>query len=223
MNLVLEGICLFMFNQKIKKESIVENVNVLNNITEYTTIIDNKRVCLGDIYDYLNENINDIHENIKNKKYEKVLADLLLIQKHTFQSINGMRIHNVNKKITNANKANKEGNKANKKNNKANKKTTSANSANKKIASTNSANDKITGTNNANEKITSTNSANKKVTSTNTANDKITSTNSANNKKTNANNVNDKITNGNNANNNSTSIIKKSSITIKIKRPYVIY
>ena len=44
LNLLLAGICLFMFNKKIK------NVNVLNNITEYTAIIDNKRVCLGDIY-----------------------------------------------------------------------------------------------------------------------------------------------------------------------------
>ena len=104
-----------MFNKKIKKESIVENVNVLNNITEHTAFIDNKRVCLGDIHEYLYENINDIHDNIKNKKYEKVLADLLLIQKHTFKSINRMRKHNVNKKITSANKANKKSNKATKK------------------------------------------------------------------------------------------------------------
>ena len=72
---------------------------MLNNITEHTAIIDNKRVCLGDIYEYLDENINDIHDNIKNKEYEKILVDLLLIQKHTFKSINRMRIHNVNKKI----------------------------------------------------------------------------------------------------------------------------
>ena len=31
-------------------------------------------------------------------KYEKVLAYLLLIQKHTFKSINRKRIHNANKK-----------------------------------------------------------------------------------------------------------------------------
>ena len=65
LNLLLEGICLFRFNKKIKKESIVENVNVLNNITEHTALIDNKRVCLGDIHEYLYENINDIHDNIK--------------------------------------------------------------------------------------------------------------------------------------------------------------
>ena len=39
-----------MFNKKIKKESIVENVNARNNITEHTALIDNKRVCLGDIH-----------------------------------------------------------------------------------------------------------------------------------------------------------------------------
>ena len=79
LNLLLEGICLFMFNKKIKKESIIENVNVLNNITEHTALIDNKRVCLGEIHEYLYENINDIHDSIKNKKYEKVHANLLLI------------------------------------------------------------------------------------------------------------------------------------------------
>ena len=104
LNLLLEGICLFMFNKRIKKESIIENVNVLNNITEHTALIDNKRVCLGEIHEYLYENINDIHDNIKNKKYEKVHADLLLIQKHTFMSINRMHIHNVNKTITAVNK-----------------------------------------------------------------------------------------------------------------------
>ena len=150
-----------MFNKRIKKESIVENVDVINNITELTAIIDDKRVCLGDIHEYLYENINDIHDNIKNKKYEKVLEDLLLIQKHTFKSINRMYIHNVNKK-TNANNANKKSNKAN-----------------KKITSTNSANEKITSANNTNKKTTS---ANKKITSANNANEKITIANNANKK-----------------------------------------
>ena len=173
MNLLLEGICLFVFNKRIKKESIVENVNVINNITEHTAIIDNKRVCLGDIHEYLYENINDIHDNIKNKKYEKVLADLLLIQKHTFKSINRMYIHNVNKK-TNANNANK-------KSNKANKKITSANSANEKKASAKSTNKKTTS---ANEKITSANNANEKITIANNANKKSTDGNNANNNST---------------------------------------
>ena len=73
LNLLLEGVCLFMFNKKIKKESIVENVNVLNNITEHTAFIDNKRVCLGDIHEYLYENINDIHIIIKIKNMKRCL------------------------------------------------------------------------------------------------------------------------------------------------------
>ena len=101
---------------------------MLNIIAEHTTLIDNKRVCLSEIHEYLYENINDIHDNIKNKKYEKVLADLLFIQKHTFKSINRMHKHNVNKKITSANKANK--------------KITNNKTANKKIANNNSANKK---------------------------------------------------------------------------------
>ena len=150
LNLLLEGICLFMFNKEINKESIVENVYVLNNINEHTTLIDNKRVCLVDIHEYLYENTNDIHDNTKNKKYEKVLADLLLIQTHNFMSINRAHKHNINKKITSANKANK---------------------ANQKITSDNSTNNKITN-NNANKKITNNNSANKKITSANSANKK---------------------------------------------------
>ena len=47
----------------------MENVNVLNNITEHTALIDNKRVSLGKIHEYLFENINDIHDDItKNMK-----------------------------------------------------------------------------------------------------------------------------------------------------------
>ena len=202
LNLLLEGICLFMFNKKKKKESIVESVNVLNNIIEHTAIIDNKRVCLGDIYEYLDENINDIHDNIKNKEYEKILVDLLLIQKHTFKSINRMRIHNVNKKIMLIKLI-------------------------KLIKKVIKLIKKITSTNSANDKITSANTANDKTTSTNNANDKITSNNSANEKIVYANNANEKITNGNNANNNSTCIIRKESsittITITLKRPHVIY
>ena len=95
-NLLLEYIGLFMFNKKIKKESIIENVNVLNNITEHTALINNRRLCLGEIHEFIYENINDIHDNIKNKKYEKVHANLLLIQKHTLVSLNRMHIHNAN-------------------------------------------------------------------------------------------------------------------------------
>ena len=218
LNLLLECICLFMFNKKIKKESIVENVNVLNNINEHTALIDNKRVCLGDIHEYLYENINDIRTNIKNKEYEKVLTDLLLIQKHTFMSINRMHPHNVNKKITDTNK------KINNNTNKNDMNSTTKNSnkrtnANKKINNT----DKITNANNANEKSTNANNINKKITNANNTNEKITNANNANKKIINTNNANEKSTNGNSANNNSTNAIKKSPITIRLKRPHVIY
>ena len=53
--------------------------------------------------------------------------------------------------------------------------------------------------------------------------EKITNANSINKKIIDANNANEKSTNGNNANNNSTNTIKKSSITIRLKIPYVIY
>ena len=179
---------------------------MLNNITEHTALIDNKRVCLGDIHEYLYENINNIHNNIKNKKYEKGLADLLLIQKHAFMSINRMRIHNVNKKI------------ASKKitdDNRANKKITSANKANKKSNKANK------NSNKTNKKITSANGVNKKITIANSANEKIIS---ANVEITIANNANKRSTDGNNAITNSTNTIRKnSSITIKLKRPHVIY
>ena len=203
--LLLEGICLYMFNKKIKKESIMENVNVLDNITEHTALIDNKRVCLGEIHEYLFGNIDDTHANIKNKEYEKVLADLLLIQKHTFVSINRMHAHIVNKKITVANKKINNNTKKNDVNSTTKKtnKHTNANSTNKKITNANTTNKNITNDNNANEKITSANNANKKIID--------------------ANNANEKSTDGNSANNSSTNTIKKSSITIRLKRPHVIY
>ena len=149
LNLLLECICLFMFNKKIKKESIVENVNVLNNINEHTAIIDNKRVCLGDIHEYLHENINGVRTSIKNKEYEKVLTDLLLIQKHTFVSINRMHAYNENKKI---NVANKKINNSTKKNDMNSTTKKSNKYTNKKITAVNSSNEKITSANNASKK-----------------------------------------------------------------------
>ena len=158
-----------MFNNKIKKESIIENVNVLNNITEHTALIDNKRACLGDIHEYLYENINDTHVNIKNKEYEKVLTDLLLIQKHTFMSINRMHAHNVYKKIDTTNKEINNNTKKNDMNN-TTKKSNSANNTNKNITNANSANEKITSANNDNKKIIDANNANEKSTNANNAN-----------------------------------------------------
>ena len=103
LNLLLDHICLFIFNKKAKKESFIENVNVTSNIKEYTAIIDSKRLCLGNTEEYLYETIDDKQVNINNKEYEKVLVDLLSIHQYILKSIYKMYIHtknNANKKIT---------------------------------------------------------------------------------------------------------------------------
>ena len=164
LNLLLDHLCLFIFNKKAKKESIIENVNVTSNIKEYTAIIDNKRVCLGNIEEYLYETIDDIHANINNNGYEKVHADLLSIHQYKLKSINKMYIQTKNKKINN--NVNKNSSK------KAIKKSHLNNSAKKSIKH-NNANKKITTDNSANTKLASNNSANKKITSDNNANTNI--------------------------------------------------
>ena len=82
--------------------------------------------------------------DIINKEYEKVLTDLLLIQKHTFLSISRMHAYNENKKITAANKKIKNNTKKN-----------DMNSTTKKS-------NKHTNANNTKQKITNANSTNKK-------------------------------------------------------------
>ena len=174
LNLLLNHICLFIFNKKAKKESIIENVNVTSNIKEYTVIIDNKRVCLGKIEEYLCETIDDMQTNINNKEYEKVLVDLLSIHQYILKSINKMYMHTKNNKINNnVNKSNyaKKATKKSDLNNTA-KISIKHNNANKKIASDNNANKKINN-NNANKKITGDNSANKKITSNKSANTNV--------------------------------------------------
>ena len=47
-------------------------MNVTSNIKEYTAVIDNKHVCLGNTEVYLYETINDKQVNINNKDYEKI-------------------------------------------------------------------------------------------------------------------------------------------------------
>ena len=170
MNWLLDHLCLFIFNKKAKKESIIENVNVTSNIKEYTAIIDNKRVCLGNTEEYLYETIDDKQANINNKEYEKVLVDLLSIHQYILKSINKMYIQTKNKKINN--NVNKNSSK------KAIKKSDLNNSAKKSIKH-NNANKRINN-NNANKKITTDNSANKKIASNNSANKNITTDNNAN-------------------------------------------
>ena len=191
MNWLFNHLCLFIFNKKAKKESIIENVNGTSNIKEYTVIIDNKRVCLGNTEEYLYETIDDIQANINNKEYEKVLVDILSIHQYILKSINKMYIqtkNDANKKIKCHNSTIKKSDmnsiaKKSIKHNNTNKKITNDNSAIKKSDMNNiakksikhdNANKKITSDNNANKKIDSDNNANKKITSDNNENKKIT-------------------------------------------------
>ena len=157
LNSLLNYTSKIIFNKKLVKEQIILDAKVSINIRKYTPIIDNKRVCLLEIDEYLSNNIDNLRNNIKNKKYNEVLTMLLLICKHIIKSINRMRTHSKNKKDNNANIKVTSAN--------------NANNANKKVPSTNNANKKVTSTNNAIEKVPSTNT-NKNVTSTNNTNKK---------------------------------------------------
>ena len=167
LNSLLNSTYKTIFNKKVAKEQIIVDAKTSINIRKYTLIIDNKSACILEIGEYFCNNIDNLRNNIKNKKYNKVLAMLILIRNHILKSINRMYMHSKNKK----------GNNANKKlttNNNANKKLTNTNNASKKVSSTNNASKKVTSTNNASKKITSTNNASKKLTNTNDANKKVT-------------------------------------------------
>ena len=197
LNSLLNSTSKIIFNQKLVKEQIILDAKVSINIRKYTPIIDNKRVCILEIDEYLSNNIDNLRNNIKNKKYNEVLTMLLLIRKHIIKSINRMRTHSKSKNDNNTNQ-----------------KVTSTNNASKKVPATNNANKKVPGINNANKKVPSTNNANKKVTitnkkvtNTNNANKKITNANNASKKLTSTNNVNKKVINANNTNKKPSNII----------------
>ena len=111
------------FNKKVIKESILENTNTKKSIITYTSIIDNKGACIGNIEEYLDDVCANIHDKIKNNKLNEANIELLNIQKHILKYINDMRDHNkksVNKKITKDNSANNSSNKKITKHNSAN-------------------------------------------------------------------------------------------------------
>ena len=147
LNSLLNSTSKIIFNKKLVKEQIILDAKVSINIRKYTPIIDNKRVCILEIDEYLSNNIDNLRNNIKNKKYNEVLTMLLLIRKHIIKSINRMHTHSKNKKDNNTNK-----------------KVTSVNNANKKITNANNASKKVTNTNNVNKKVIN---ANKKPTNNN--------------------------------------------------------
>ena len=72
----------------------------------YAPIFDNKYISLSEINEYLTDNITSVHNNIKNKKYNDVLALSKLIWDFVSMSINRMnKYNNANKKINNINDA----------------------------------------------------------------------------------------------------------------------
>ena len=196
LNSLLNSTYKTIFNKKVAKEQIILDTKNSINIRKYAPIFDNKRVCILEIDEYLSNNIDNLRNNIKNKKYNEVLTMLLLIRKHIIKSINRMHTHSKNKKDNNTNK-----------------KVTSANNASKKVPGTNNTNKKVPSTNNANKKVTITN---KKVTNTNNTNKKITTANNASKKVTSTNNVNKKVINANNANKKPSNTNNGSNDTNKI-------
>ena len=132
-----------IFNKKVVKEQIILDAKTSINIRIYTPIIDNKRIGISEIDEYLSNNTDNLRNNIKNKNYNELLVMLILIRNHIFESIKRMYMHSKNKKDNNTDK---------------------------KVTSTNNASKKVTSTNNESKKVTSTNDANKKVTIINNAN-----------------------------------------------------
>ena len=151
-NLLLNALQKTIFNQKLAKEQIILDAKVSINVKRYTPIVDNKYICISEIYEYLSDNIDYIHDNIKNKKCNELLTLLKSIREHIFISIKRMYAHDKNKKSINANNTNKKITNANNANN-ANKKITNANNTNKKIINENNSNKKINNENNLNKKI----------------------------------------------------------------------
>ena len=136
LNSLLNSTYKTIFNKKVAKEQIILDIKTTINIRKYTPIIDNKRVCILEIDEYLSNNIDSLRNNIKNKKYNKVLSMLILIPNHVLKSRNRMYMHSKNKKDNNANK-----------------KLTSNNNPNKKVTITNNASQKVTSTNNIGKKL----------------------------------------------------------------------
>ena len=144
LNSLLNSTSKIIFNKKLVKEQIILDAKVSINIRKYTPIIDNKRVCILEIDEYLSNNIDNLRNNIKNKKYNEVLTMLLLIRKHIIKSINRMCTHTKNKEDNNPNKNVPSTNNVNI----TNKKVTNTNNVNKKVSDTNNANKKQANSNN---------------------------------------------------------------------------
>ena len=104
LNLLLNALGKTIFNKQIVKEQIIFNAKVLINVKKYTLIVDNKYVCISEICEYLSDNIDDIHSNIKNKINNELITLLKIIRKRIFISIKRMYAHAKNKKASDVNK-----------------------------------------------------------------------------------------------------------------------
>ena len=111
LNILINGLDKCMFNKVVFKENIILDVKTSINIKKYTPLVDNKYICISEINEYLSDNISDMHNNIKNEKYNEVLTCMKLIRGLIFSSIKRMHIHkktnNTNKKTNNTSNANK--------------------------------------------------------------------------------------------------------------------
>ena len=135
-NILFDGFGNYIFNKKIVKEQIILDAKASINIKNYTPIFHSKYICISEIDEYLTDNIATMHNNIKNKKYNEVLALSKLIWSFIFKSIKRMPKHNKIKKANNANKEISNANDANKKiacNDSTNKQKTNGNATNKKV------------------------------------------------------------------------------------------
>ena len=82
LNSLLNSICKTIFYQNVRKEQIILDAKTSINIRKYATIVDNKHKCILEIEEYLSNNIDNLRNNIENKKYNEVLTMLILIRNH---------------------------------------------------------------------------------------------------------------------------------------------
>lgn len=107
LNILNNGLDKYMFNKVVFKENIISDAKTSINIKKYTPkniSVDNKYISISEINEYLSHNISDMHNNIKNEKYNEVLTCMKLIRGLIFSSIKRMHIH---KKTNNTNKKSK--------------------------------------------------------------------------------------------------------------------
>ena len=74
-DMLLDYFCLLVYNKKRPKGAIIEKAKVRENIKSYIKIIENKSICLFKTEEFLYDVLDDIHIELKNKKYHEVLCE----------------------------------------------------------------------------------------------------------------------------------------------------